>query len=76
MTDEQREFLATAKWSLTFYATTPDQVRDWWRRNSLEMQRIGLITLDDGGKVIRSPISDEIVEFCRTLTAKLERGSA
>ena len=72
MNDRQRAFLDAAKWSLGFYAQTPDQVRDWWRRNALEMQRLGIVTMD-GNKVIPSPASDEIIDFCKALTAKLEQ---
>lgn len=75
MNENQRVFLDAAKWSLTIYAQTPEQVRDWWRKNINTMQRIGIVTLGEDSKVIPSPASDEIINFCKTLTAKLERGS-
>lgn len=74
MISGQREFLDLAKWSLTFHAQTPEHVRDWWKRNELEMMRLGIVTKNDQGKIIPSPLSDEIIEFCKNLTAKLERG--
>lgn len=76
MDDAQRAFLTHGKWVLSFYATTPEQVRAWWLKNLLEMQRLGIIVLDDNNKVIPSPLSDEIIGFCRALTAKLEKGDA
>jgi hypothetical protein len=76
MDDAQRAFLTNSKWLLGFYATTPEQVRAWWLKNLLEMQRLGIVTLDENNKVIPSPLSDEIIDYCRKLTAKLEKGDA